>query len=108
MSKKVKVAKSGRVHVYKSAELPCEKGSDWKLCLQLVRFPGDYDAYRLMNRMPNGGLRSARGQTGLPSRKLVNELWDMADAEGWGSFDLSLGKKLAVKVRKVQEEFEVV
>ena len=64
----------------------------WELAFQWCRYvdQGDgssYHGYRFIWYRPDGSLQAARGQTRLPSIRLIRELTERAEFEGWGTYD---------------------
>ena len=82
-----KKAPSARVQVIHETRLPQDEDG-WQLCLQWGRYFYDngevLEGYRFIWRRPNGNLQAARGQARIFSRNAVNQLFDQAEADGWG------------------------
>ena len=73
---------------------PKESGK-WELAFQWCRYidqddGSSYHGYRFIWYRPNGSLQAARGQARLPSIRLIRELTERAESEGWGSYDAYL------------------
>lgn len=88
------------VQILKEVCLDHEGG--WKLCFQWCRYCYDQKAiddheypicetgYRFIWRYPQTGkLQAARGQARLPSIAVINQLTEMARADGWGDMEAS-------------------
>ena len=79
---------SARVSVIREVAATPE-GSEWRLCLQWCRYVYDDGTdelgYRFIWRRPNGHLQAARGQARLPSRQVVEHLFNLADEAGWSN-----------------------
>jgi hypothetical protein len=86
-------AVSARVAVINEVQAVPDPEDDigWRLSLQWCRYNysdgGSELGYRFIWRKPNGNLQAARGQARLPSRKLVDFLFEQAAKEGWGERD---------------------
>ena len=70
---------------------PQESG-EWELAFQWCRYVdqddgSSYHGYRFIWYRPDGTLQSARGQARLPSIRLIRELTERAESEGWGAYD---------------------
>jgi len=81
-------SRSARVSIIKEV-IAVPEDSEWRLCLQWCRYNygdgTDELGYRFIWRRPDtGNLQAARGQARLPSRKLVDYLFDQATKQGWG------------------------
>jgi hypothetical protein len=62
----------------------------WQLCLQwglLTDADGraSEEGYRNIWRYPNGRLFTGRAQARIPSKAISDELWSIAEAEGWAN-----------------------
>jgi hypothetical protein len=78
-----------RVQIVK--ETCAEIGDGWALCFQWCRYFFDEGemlyGYRFIQRRPNGGVHAVRGQTRIPSLKMIEGLTAVARSEGWGDYD---------------------
>lgn len=74
-----------RVHVIKSTEKEMDGG--WILCFQWCAYNysdgGQQNGYRFIWRRPDGSLQGARGQARLPSMKLIRDMLEQAERQGW-------------------------
>jgi len=72
-------------------QTPKEPVGDWQLRLQWCRYMYDdgnmEHGYRFIWVRPEGTLQAARGQARIPSRKVAEELFRQARADGWGDYD---------------------
>lgn len=70
---------------------PQESGK-WELAFQWCQYidqdhGSSYHGYRFIWYRADGSLQAARGQARLPSIRLIRELTERAESEGWGAYD---------------------
>ena len=86
-----------RVKVIKEVRTadPQESGK-WELAFQWCQYinqddGSNYHGYRFIWYRADGSLQAARGQARLPSIRLIRELTERAESEGWGAYDADQG-----------------
>jgi hypothetical protein len=79
-----------RVQVINSVEL-VEPKTKHRLALEWCKYihsPKDSRfGYRFIWKTPEGKRLAHRGQAMIPSRKIMDKLWDMAEQAGWGDYN---------------------
>ena len=82
-----------RVKVIEEVRTTAPKTSgEWELAFQWCRYVdqedgSSYHGYRFIWYRPDGSLQAARGQVRLPSIRLIRDLTERAESEGWGAYD---------------------
>ena len=68
-----------------------ENPGEWELvfqwCLYVYDDGSSDNGYRFIWHRPDGSLQPARGQARLPSVNVIENLINIARAEGWGDLD---------------------
>jgi len=82
---------AARFIIEREASLTRPDWDGWALCLQWGALTDDEGritehGYRNIWRNPSGRLFTGRAQTRIPSRALSDELWGIAERDGWSHF----------------------